>query len=383
MHRTCVSYASKLWFFGGVINGEPSNELAVFTPPNTFEVLPYQEGAPSPRYHHTAALFANRMIVVGGKDNNSHTFNDVYVYDFALSKWSKKYDVTPRYGHSMVTLGKWIIIYGGKAPKHQDIEIIDASSWEVDFHPVLYGSLPIHHLTQSFIVDRNGTEALFYGGQEFSSGKNVSTAFMIKAPDALNFGPLSDSSDSHPVDLSEAEKPVDFHPRPPEMLRGQSVALPVRKSVYPNKKHIPHLHHHKNDASAGGAIKRASTFAVNDDNIPSLDSSKKTGRIRHGSIFSQEPPSLLESEALYGTLPPKFGNILDALKEAGPVEESFPLELETHEDCATLGLASEIPPPPEIQTPPYPHSNPLDISKASVFNCTSLEVVLEEGLPKQ
>lgn len=77
-----------------------------------------------PRYGHTATLVGNRIIVIGGRDNNN-VFNNVQAIDSQENIRHLGYISTPRYGHSATLVGNRIIIFGGRDGNGNPIETIE------------------------------------------------------------------------------------------------------------------------------------------------------------------------------------------------------------------------------------------------------------------
>lgn len=71
---------------------------------------------PKGRRGHSAAVVGNRMLVLGGHDEDNY-FNDLYCLNFENAEWkqvSLKATVPRMAYHQVVTLGTSVLIYGGK-----------------------------------------------------------------------------------------------------------------------------------------------------------------------------------------------------------------------------------------------------------------------------
>ncbi|KAB5544086.1 hypothetical protein DKX38_012198 [Salix brachista] len=73
---------------------------------------------PAPRFEHTAAINGDRYLLIFGGCSHSIFFNDLHVLDLQTMEWSQPEVqgdlVTPRAGHSGVTIGEnWYIVGGG------------------------------------------------------------------------------------------------------------------------------------------------------------------------------------------------------------------------------------------------------------------------------
>ena len=135
--------ADKLFLFGGcsaakdssTVSAGTSNAVYVFDYSSKQWSMPkFSSGEkPPPRWHHTASA-VNRMVVVfGGFKDNSHRYNDVWVFDTHSYKWSQPIKLRseseinpdsslrnklspvplPRGEHAAAVLGKKVYIFGG------------------------------------------------------------------------------------------------------------------------------------------------------------------------------------------------------------------------------------------------------------------------------
>ncbi|XP_030530752.2 RING finger protein B-like [Rhodamnia argentea] len=90
---------------------------------------------PSPRESHSCSTWKNKMIVIGGEDEHDYHFSDVHILDTDTLMW-KELNTTgdmlpPRAGHSTVTFGKILFVYGGytEAQKlYDDLYMLDVES---------------------------------------------------------------------------------------------------------------------------------------------------------------------------------------------------------------------------------------------------------------
>lgn len=84
----------------------------------TWDAVEVTQTPPAPRYDHSAALHANRYLIVFGGCSHSIFFNDLHVLDLQTNEWSQpeiKGDlVTGRAGHAGITIDEnWYIVGGG------------------------------------------------------------------------------------------------------------------------------------------------------------------------------------------------------------------------------------------------------------------------------
>ncbi|GMJ11776.1 acyl-CoA binding protein 4 [Hibiscus trionum] len=73
---------------------------------------------PLPRADHTAAVHAERYLLIFGGSSHATCFNDLHVFDLQAMEWSRPTQQgeipTPRAGHAGVTVGEnWFIVGGG------------------------------------------------------------------------------------------------------------------------------------------------------------------------------------------------------------------------------------------------------------------------------
>ncbi|XP_057471623.1 acyl-CoA-binding domain-containing protein 4-like [Actinidia eriantha] len=84
----------------------------------TWDVLETTQTPPAPRFDHTAALHAERYLLIFGGCSHSIFFNDFHVLDLQTMEWSQPQLqgdlVTPRAGHAGITIDEnWYIVGGG------------------------------------------------------------------------------------------------------------------------------------------------------------------------------------------------------------------------------------------------------------------------------
>jgi hypothetical protein len=79
--------------FGGFIEGERTNEIAIYDmKQNKWTVVEQNghENMPCPRSGHSAVFYQakRQMYIFGGKDSDSIKLNDLWVFDFQTSSWA-------------------------------------------------------------------------------------------------------------------------------------------------------------------------------------------------------------------------------------------------------------------------------------------------------
>nr|XP_016445961.1 PREDICTED: acyl-CoA-binding domain-containing protein 4 isoform X1 [Nicotiana tabacum] len=118
--QSVTIFGSKLIMFGGedrnrfLLNDVNVLDLETMT----WSTVETTQTSPAPRFDHTAALHADRYLLILGGCSHSVFFNDLHVLDLETMEWSRPQLqgdlVSPRAGHAGVTLGdNWYIVGGG------------------------------------------------------------------------------------------------------------------------------------------------------------------------------------------------------------------------------------------------------------------------------
>ncbi|XP_060206528.1 protein GLUTELIN PRECURSOR ACCUMULATION 3-like isoform X2 [Lycium barbarum] len=93
---------------------------------------------PSKRETHACSSWNNKMIIIGGEDTNHNYLSDVHVLDTDTLAWCKLNTTgqifPPRAGHTTISLGKNLFIFGGFANDQSlcdDVYVLDvaAGTW--------------------------------------------------------------------------------------------------------------------------------------------------------------------------------------------------------------------------------------------------------------
>ncbi|CAA2986442.1 acyl- -binding domain-containing 4 [Olea europaea subsp. europaea] len=111
---------SKLIMFGGedrnrrLLNDVHVLDLATMS----WSAVETSQTSPTPRFDHTAAVNAERYLLIFGGCSHSIFYNDLHVLDLETMEWSQPQIqgdlVTPRAGHAGVAIdGDWFIVGGG------------------------------------------------------------------------------------------------------------------------------------------------------------------------------------------------------------------------------------------------------------------------------
>lgn len=111
---------SKLILFGGEDNNRLLlNDVHILDLDTmTWHAAETTQPPPSPRYDHSAAVHAERYLLLFGGSSHSTCFNDLYVLDLQTMEWSEpeiRGDfATPRAGHCGVIIDEnWFVVGGG------------------------------------------------------------------------------------------------------------------------------------------------------------------------------------------------------------------------------------------------------------------------------
>lgn len=109
--------AARIVFFGGLGENGPLRDLhALDTTAMTWYQGPSSGGAPAARHAHSSSLHGTRLLVFGGA-GASHTFGDVHILDLASMAWTEPTTSgpapTPRMGHAALMANDQLIVHGG------------------------------------------------------------------------------------------------------------------------------------------------------------------------------------------------------------------------------------------------------------------------------
>jgi N-acetylneuraminic acid mutarotase len=73
------------------------------------------QNQPSPRFGHSAVTYGEKMYLFGGWDGKS-TLNDIWVFEWSTLRWQKisSYSgVAPRYRHTAIAYSNFMVVFGG------------------------------------------------------------------------------------------------------------------------------------------------------------------------------------------------------------------------------------------------------------------------------
>lgn len=77
--------------FGGYVNGMKTNEICSFNfKDSQWDIVkPKSKATPQVRAGHSATIAEDKMIVVGGLDDDNERLNDVWEYDMTKNEWNE------------------------------------------------------------------------------------------------------------------------------------------------------------------------------------------------------------------------------------------------------------------------------------------------------
>ncbi|KAK8138310.1 kelch-domain-containing protein [Apiospora sp. TS-2023a] len=128
---------SKIYIFGGQVEGYFMNDLAAFdlnqlqAPNNRWEVLientdtaPSKGKVPPARTNHSMVTYNDKLYLFGGT-NGFQWFNDVWCYDPAVNQWTQLdcigYIPVPREGHAAALVDDVMYVFGGRTEEGADL----------------------------------------------------------------------------------------------------------------------------------------------------------------------------------------------------------------------------------------------------------------------
>lgn len=168
---------------------------------------------PSPRSRHTATLVKNQLFVIGGGNDESTVYNDVYILDIDSGQWSKPNikgsPPIPRWGHSSISIGPNIYIFGGNDGKRMlnDVNILNTETLTWVLAPAIrHGdTLPLPRAGHASCVVENGKESnlLIFGGGDGEKIYNDTYIYSIESGTWTRppiKGPLPSTRCGHTID---------------------------------------------------------------------------------------------------------------------------------------------------------------------------------------
>jgi N-acetylneuraminic acid mutarotase len=157
--RHTASYVDeKLWIWGGSKGFPPEkvNDMISFdiATKKWTKIDNFNGEAPSPRSDHAAAVVGKNIYIFGGSDKTVSPMNDLHYFDVETLTWrqpqTKGIPPSPRSGHTMVSVGNKIYVYGGAkwnssqnawTEKSNDMWVFDTETFTWSKLQV-YGSVP-------------------------------------------------------------------------------------------------------------------------------------------------------------------------------------------------------------------------------------------------
>ncbi|CAG9318579.1 unnamed protein product [Blepharisma stoltei] len=113
-------YNSQLYSFGGISNSNTLNCLLVFDlskSPITYNFYP-NDISPSPRMYHSMQNVGKYLLLFGGRADNSALLSDLWAYDTSLESWhiiqATGSIPSARYGHGSSSYADTMAVWGGQ-----------------------------------------------------------------------------------------------------------------------------------------------------------------------------------------------------------------------------------------------------------------------------
>ncbi|XP_078437023.1 met-10+ like family protein / kelch repeat-containing protein isoform X1 [Wolffia australiana] len=155
--------------FGGIGRHARRNEALMMDPSSGFLRLIRAEGHPSPRLGHTLSAVGKWVFVIGGRGDPTQIFNDVWAFDMEESRWmlmSCSGNILPgRHRHAAAVVGSDIYVFGGLNAEmiFSSLHVLDTNSmeWrEVEIH----GENPCARHSHSLVA--NDSLLFMFGGYD-------------------------------------------------------------------------------------------------------------------------------------------------------------------------------------------------------------------------
>lgn len=185
--QTVTLVGSNLVMFGGEDSKRSLlNDLNILDLETmTWDAIEAVGTPPSPRSDHTAAVHADKYLLIFGGGSHSSCFNDLHVLDLQTMEWSQPKMQgslpTPRAGHAGVTIGEnWYIVGGGDNKSGvSDTVVLNMSMLVWSVVTTVEGRVPIASEGLSLdVTTYNGEEILIaFGGY---NGRYSSELYVLK-----------------------------------------------------------------------------------------------------------------------------------------------------------------------------------------------------------
>jgi len=120
--HSAIIYEGSMVIFGGFsTDGERSNDVyRYYFKDNKWEkVSALGLDCPCPRAGHSAIVFGDSMVIFGGKDSEGNKLNDIWIFNFSTYQWEcielsdNDLKPLPRSGHSACLYKDMMLIIGG------------------------------------------------------------------------------------------------------------------------------------------------------------------------------------------------------------------------------------------------------------------------------
>ncbi|CAG8553054.1 6268_t:CDS:10, partial [Acaulospora morrowiae] len=128
--HTATVIGSKMYIFGGKVNGYCLNDLMAFDIKSLnsygprWEIIVPQNESPPERYGHIACACNDKIYIFGGS-NGDIFYNDTWCYDIPSNTWTRLqctgYIPVPRHEHGAINVDDMIYIFGGINEEGQEL----------------------------------------------------------------------------------------------------------------------------------------------------------------------------------------------------------------------------------------------------------------------
>lgn len=119
--HSAVTFRNEVFVFGGLTDNLVVSSQLLAIDVSTYAVRLVSDARrdtlePEPRYCHSAVRYGNYMLVYGGYDSQNECRDDTWAFDFVNERWERLQctdDTPPRAGHTATVLGSRMVVLGG------------------------------------------------------------------------------------------------------------------------------------------------------------------------------------------------------------------------------------------------------------------------------
>ncbi|EEB06157.1 cell end marker Tea1 [Schizosaccharomyces japonicus yFS275] len=141
-NHIAVSFAEKLYVFGGTNGVQCFNDLWCFHPKQSAWSRVEAFGVyPTPREGHSAAVVNDVLYVFGGRTHEGAFLNDLMAFKFSTKQWYKVSELpftpSPRANHTLCAAGAHVVLIGGQS----DRDVEDVNIYMLDTTRLRFGNI--------------------------------------------------------------------------------------------------------------------------------------------------------------------------------------------------------------------------------------------------